>query len=174
MFRPVWIVALGLVGLVAASCSSTSSPPPPSGSEVIDEPPSGQSSSRDPQEAVQAVYDGFWRDSWTLQDQPAGQWPAFLRQVAAEPLVHQLIERTRRDQQAGARLWGRVTPHVRDVRLDGEHAVVRDCQDTSRAGRLESSGAKTTGVARNPVTARLDRTPAGWRVAAVAYPGGAC
>ena len=172
--RPVWIVSLGVLGVVVASCSSAPSPTPPSGSEVIGAPPSGPSSAGGPQEVVRAVYDGFWRDSWTLQDQPAGQWPETLHQVATGPLADQLIERTRGDQQSGARLWGQVTPHVRDVQVDGAHAVVRDCQDTSRAGRLEASGAKKAGVARNPVTARLDRTSAGWRVAAVTYPGGAC
>ena len=172
--RPVWMVTLGLLGVVLASCSSAPPPSPPSGPEVIGDPPSGQSSVGGPQEEVRAVYDGFWRDSWQLQDQPAGQWPTTLHQVATGPLADQLVERTRTDQQAGARLWGRVAPHVRDVQLDGEHAVVRDCQDTSRAGRLDASGAKTAGVPRNPVTARLDHTSAGWRVSAVSYAGGGC
>ncbi len=171
--RLVWMVSLGVLGVAVASCSSTPPPPAPSGSGVIGHPPSGSSGGR-PQEDVRAVYAGFWRDSWALQDRPAGQWPEMLQHVASGPLTGQLIERTRGDEQTGARLWGEVTPHVRDVRIEGEHAVVRDCQDTSRAGRVDTSGAKTAGVPGNPVTARLEHTPAGWRVTAVSYPGGAC
>ena len=174
MMRPVWMVSLGVLGVAVASCSSTPASPPPSGSEVIGAPPPGQSSVGGSQEDVRAAYDGFWQDSWTLQDQPAGQWPETLHQVATGPLADQLAERTRRDHQAGARLWGRVAPHVRDVRIEGEHALISDCQDTSRAGRLDASGAKTAGVPGNPVTARLDHTPAGWRVSAVSYAGGGC
>ena len=171
--RPLWMILLGVLGVAVASCSSTP-PSAPSDSEVMGDPPSGQSPASGPQEDVRAVYEGFWRDSWALQDQPAGQWPAMLRPVAADPLAGQLIERTRGDQQSGARLWGHVVPHVRDVRIEGEHAVVRDCQDTSRAGRLDAAGVTTAGVPRNPVTARLEHTPDGWRVTAVSYPGGAC
>ena len=172
--RPVWMVSLGVVGVAVASCSSAPAPTPPSGPEMIGDPPSGQSSPGEQWEATREVYDRFWRDSWQVQDQPSGQWPATLRQVAHGPLVEQIVERTHQDHHTGARLWGQVTPHVRDVQVDGEHAVVTDCQDSSRAGRLEGSGAKSVGVARNPVTAQVDRTPAGWRVTAVAYPGGAC
>lgn len=172
--RPVWMASLGVLGVAVASCSSTPPPPASSGPGVIGSPPSGSSSVDGPPEDARAVYAGFWRDSWALQDRPAGQWPAMLRHVATDPLAGQLIERTRTDQQSGARLWGEVTPHVRDVRIEGEHVVVRDCQDTSRAGRLEASGVKTAGVPGNPVTARLEHTPAGWRVTAVSYPGGAC
>lgn len=171
--RPVWMVSLGVLGVVA-SCSSPPTPAPPSDSGVIADPPSGQSSAGDPQRAVRTAYDGFWRDSWTLQARPVEQWPATIKRVADGALADQIVERTRHDQRAGARLWGQVTPHVRDVQVDGEHAVVRDCQDSSAAGRLEASGAKTAGVPRNPVTAQLDRTPDGWRVTGVAYRGGEC
>ncbi len=141
---------------------------------MIADPPSGHSSPGGPQDAVRHAYDGFWRNSWHLQTWPVEQRPAAIRQVADGPLADQIVERTHHDQRSGARLWGQVTPHVRDVQLDGERAVVTGCQDTSAAGRLEASGAKTAGVPRNPVTARLDRTSDGWRVTAVAYPGGAC
>ena len=174
MMRPVWMVSLGVVGAAVASCSSPPSPSPESGPEVIADPPADQSSSGEPREAAREAYDRFWRDSWQVQDQPSEQRPATLRRVADGPLVEQIAERTHQDQHAGARLWGQVTPHVRDVQVHGEHAVVTDCQDSSRAGRLEASGAKTVGVARNPVTARVDRTPAGWRVTEMTYPGGAC
>lgn len=172
--RPVWMVSLGVVGVAVASCSSPPSPPSESGPGVIADPPAGQSSPGEPREATREAYDRFWRDSWQVQDQPSEQWPATLRQVADGPLVEQIVERTHHDHRADARLWGHVVPHVRDVQVDGEHAVVTDCQDTSQAGRLEASGATTVGVGRNPVTAQVDRTPAGWRVTAVAYPGGAC
>lgn len=174
LINPVWTVPVVVLAVSLAGCSGLPEPAPAADVPVIAGPPEEVARDPAPQREIREVYGGLWQNSWRLQDQPRAEWGSVLERSAADPLREQLLERKQQDQQTGTRLWGRVTTHIRDIEVRGKGATVLDCQDSSQAGRLEASGAKTVGVARNPVTAQLDRTPAGWRVTAVAYPGGGC
>lgn len=76
----------------------------------------------------------------------------------------------------GITLYGQIQPRISDVRIEGERAVVTDCQDASHSGQADASGQpRTVGLARNPVSGTLHRgTDGEWRMARIDYPGGSC
>lgn len=123
------------------------------------------------------AYVRFWDVSLPVDQLPPDQWRPVLAQVAAEPMLTQLVTGTDWQQEHNLRLYGRVQARVRDVHLDGSQATVRDCQDASKTGQADrtAGSAKTVGVARNPVDATLVRGTDGiWRVSRIRYPQGSC
>lgn len=162
-----------LVGVSLASCAHSGMPParPP---VWIAPPPSDPGSDPSSQPEITGVWNGFWR-SWSVDQAPQAQWRPVLAEVATGPLTDQLVQRKTRDLARGVRLYGQVQPHVSAVQAREDQARVTDCQDASRAGQADLSGhPKTVGVARNLVVGTMVRTPAGWRVSQVDYPGGGC
>lgn len=69
----------------------------------------------------------------------------------------------------GREPWGQVVPHVIDVKVDLDTAVMQDCQDTTQAGLADRSTHKlipgTTGDSRVHLTSNLKRGRDGrWRL----------
>lgn len=173
--RPVRIcAATGMACLVSVplvSCSepekSTARPP-----VSIAAPPTDPVSDPAHHPELTGVWNGFWSQSWLLDQVAQAQWQPVLSGTADGHLTDQLVQHKAADLSRGVRLYGQIQPHVIAVQVRGDQALVADCQDASHAGQADLAGhVKTVGVARNRVLGTVRRTPAGWRVSRVDYPG---
>lgn len=174
--RPFWIATAGLMFLAGVSVASCSQQAPPGQAPVsIAAPPQDPSSAPAAHPEITGVWNRFWSQSWLLDQVPQAQWQPVLSGIADGQLADQLVQHKAADLARGVRLYGRIQPHVTAVDVRGDQALVADCQDASHAGRADLAGnPKTVGVARNRVFGTVVRTPAGWRVSRVHYPGGGC
>lgn len=172
-------VVLGSVALGVSGCGAGSHAPAGSLGSGAPLPgisvPGGPGVS--PQEAVRTTYERFWRDTWHLDKEVAGQQKQVVDQVAVEPERSILLQGAQWHQAQGVTLYGDPVERVTDVTVRGDQATVADCQDGSKAGQADarSGQPKNVGVARNPVVATLTRGTDGvWRVSQIRYPGGEC
>jgi hypothetical protein len=140
--------------------------------------PSAASSTEPPVEAdVLAQYAGFWTVIVPASRARADRRRAIVAQYATDPELSRLLRGLVAAEMVGEGQYGAAVPHARVVSVRGSVAMVRDCQDASRAGRISLKTGKpiTRGVARNPVKASLARDVDGrWRVSTVEFTGGTC
>ncbi|GAB3671459.1 hypothetical protein GCM10027597_04460 [Saccharopolyspora tripterygii] len=164
------VIAGCVAGAVAGACSSTPPAAPPAGE--IAAPPAQPSENA----AIEGVYREFWSVSWVSSAEPDQGWEQRLRAVATAELSEQVATRARQQRTQGVRLYGAVTPRITGARLEGDRAVVTDCQDGSQAGLADSATGqpRNVGPSRNAVSATMAREAGGWRVAKIEYPGGGC
>ncbi|MEV4731896.1 hypothetical protein [Saccharopolyspora sp. NPDC049426] len=164
------MIAACVAGAVTGACSST----PPSAPPVseIAAPPAQPSENA----AIEGVYREFWSVSWVSSAETDQGWEQRLRAVATAELSEQVATRARQQRTQGVRLYGSVTPRITGTRIEGDRAVVTDCQDGSQAGLADAATGqpRNVGPSRNAVSATLSRESGGWRVAKIEYPGGEC
>ena len=160
--------------VLAGGCGSAA--PPAADEPAIEPPPSPHAHLGGDETVVRQAYERFWQVSQAVPHLPPDRQRLELAAVAAEPLAERMAGALAAQRTRDVTVYGTVTPRISDVRLDGDTAVVRDCQDASRSGQADGSGRpRTVGLARNPVSATVQRSADGaWRVADVAYPGGSC
>jgi hypothetical protein len=131
----------------------------------------------DPTADVDNAYTQFWSVTWTVGTLPPDQWRPRLQQVAADPVLTQLVNGAQAHHDQDISLYGNVIPHVSNVQVSGDQATVTDCQDDSHAGQADAAtGAqKTVGVVRTPIRGTLQLGPSNhWRVTRIDYLGGTC
>lgn len=164
------MIAACVAGAVTGACSST--PPSALPAGEIAAPPAQSSENA----AIEGVYREFWSVSWVSSAEPDQGWEQRLRAVATAELSEQVATRARQQRTQGVRLYGAVTPRITGARLEGDRAVVTDCQDGSQAGLADSATGqpRNVGPSRNAVSATMAREAGGWRVAKIEYPGGGC
>lgn len=170
----------GVVALcMAATACTPNSPGEPgrqSGADVS--LPSGTSApAPNDRSAVEHAYVRFWELAGTLDRVPEAERHARLGEWAVDPELSRAVDGLKRLQEQSIGFYGTPTARVSGIDVNGGTAVLRDCQDASQSGQVDTrTGArKTVGVARNPVTATLLRGADGaWRVSEIGYPGGDC
>lgn len=149
-------VTVGAVTLVFGACAShqaaspafapTLAPPP----QVID-----------PAAAVDDAYAQFWTLTWSVDTVPPDQWRPRLQQVAADPVLTQLVNGAQLHHDQGITLYGTVNPHIQSVMINSQQADLVDCQDGSSSGQADARTGmpKTVGIPRNPIHATLQLGP---------------
>lgn len=131
----------------------------------------------DPTAAVEIAYTQFWMVTWSIGTLPPEQWRPRLEQVAADPVLTQLVNGAQLHHDQGISLYGTVIAHLSNTQVTGDHATVTDCQDDSHAGQADTAtGAPiTVGVARTPIHGTVQLGPSSqWRVTTIDYIGGTC
>lgn len=167
-------MVLGLLA-TAAVISACAHPAPPAATEPpIGAPPAAQPAPEE--EGVRQAYERFWEVSQAVPHHPPAQQRRELSEIAVEPLAERMAGNLAAQRAKGITLYGAIIPRISGIRIDGDTAVVTDCQDTSRSGQADASGRpRTVGVARNPVTTTLHREASGaWKAAEITYPSGSC
>jgi len=162
---------------------STVSPPSsaPSSPTPGVEPPTPAPSSTDPaaQEAAdRAAIETQWANFWDIYvgivRTPADQRATILDGVSVEPAKSRVLDAASRLEADGLDYYGIVIlrPYSVDIDVDGQKAVLSDCQDQSGYGsQYVGSGKKrTVGVDHNHTQAGFVRGDDGiWRVQNVQY-----
>lgn len=124
-------------------------------------------------EAVWRKFDGLIR---TLESLPADQVNAAVAAVAVEPTHSRMLKENADFRAEGKASYGQTISYISWPQpINGQDtAVLKDCQDGSQAGVLDTkTGNKlTVGTVNTPIRGTLTRTPAGWRVAAAELLGG--
>jgi hypothetical protein len=125
--------------------------------------------------AVEQVWANFWVLHLTLEGTyPPARWPSSVAEVAVDPIKSQVLAASAKDLREGVVGYGAVVPRAYwQQQIAGKStAVMRDCQDDSRAGSMvRKTGRKlTVGVARTSIRAFFVRGGDGkWRVQRIEY-----
>lgn len=139
--------------------------------------PATSTSVQDTTSDIEHAYVEFWTVSnKVVHDDPA-VWSAELAAVAVEPQLTRMLNNLDTLRSRNVAVYGETREHVTKVDVDGAAAIVTECQDASGSGQADARTGekKTVGIARNPVTAHMQRGGDGkWRVSEIAYPGGTC
>lgn len=130
----------------------------------------------DERDSIVAAYERFWTASHQVPHQPESTWDDAMSEVAVDPQLELTLQGMLFQQESGRTSYGEVTSRVSNVEIDGDEAMVIDCQDASKSGQadIETGAKKTVGVERNPVETRMERHDGSWKVAEISYPGGEC
>ncbi|MGW5643681.1 hypothetical protein [Saccharopolyspora sp. NPDC003762] len=127
--------------------------------------------------AIERAYKDFWRVSWVSDGESDSTWENRLREVTVGSFADHIASRVRQKRSEGTGFYGAITPRITDVRVEGNRAVVVDCQDTSHAGQsdLAAGTPRTVGIERNATRATMVQEADGmWRVSQVEFPEGEC
>ncbi|MCK2243699.1 MULTISPECIES: hypothetical protein [unclassified Crossiella] len=168
------VLVPGLV-LVSACTPKNSAVPQPKPSQTSSASP--PSTSTDPSSSIRSAYQEFWQVAAAIDKQPESEWQTRMSAVAADPQLRRTVQGLGLLREQSVVLYGSTTARITNVELAGDRATVQDCQDGSKAGQADAKTGKpkTVGVARNPVTATMQRgTDGRWRVSDVVFGGGAC
>ena len=132
-----------------------------------------------PAEAALRQYRAFWRVLTPVASAPAVRRRSMLSPYTADPELSSLLAGIERDRAAGRVFYGtpRLRPKVTTISVRRRLAVVRDCQDATRAGDKDASTGRllTKGTPRTLVVATLHLQRDGrWRVVFVSFPEQRC
>jgi len=174
---PPSMIAAALVAsvLAAAGCSGgggSGALPSASAGHASPSPSASATTWSSTQQQVIAAYLGFWRALPNAsRADSANNRLALLVPVATDPELSQLIAGLGRQHASGRRLYGTNVPRPLNVEVSGPRAVLRDCQDSHRAGiqDIKTGNRLTVGVARHLVTSVLVLRDSAWKVSTVQY-----
>jgi len=125
--------------------------------------------------AVEVAWASFWTVHLNLEGAyPPAQWHARGAEVAVDPIKAQVLRTSAADLRDGVVGYGAVVPrpYWQQPIAGKTSAVMRDCQDASRAGSMiQKTGQKlTVGVARSNIRAHFVKGGDGkWRVRQIEY-----
>jgi hypothetical protein len=129
---------------------------------------SPSSSATSTEDAIRHSYMQYWAEL-PLAERAGSE--ARSRQLLApyvtDPLLGTVLDNIEKLHARKQASWGSVVVHIQDVQVKGDTAIVRDCQDSSNAGLLDTRSNKKTsrGVPKDPWRATLVRGADGrWRV----------
>jgi hypothetical protein len=125
------------------------------------------------EEQILTQYREFFAVLDTLPDIPADERPGVWREVASDPQYTRSLEGVAAADAAGETFYGAVRANPRVANIGQAAAVVRDCRDSSQAGRLRRSDGKklTVGLPAELAVTQMRRGPDGiWRVAEIVFP----
>lgn len=183
--RRLGAVAVGAAVAVLAVAGCSEDRPTPGASPIASatsrpssSPTSAASPSPTDTAAVLEVYGVFWPVLTTFDRRyPEGQWRVVLGRFSVDPQLSQAIAVAKEQRRNGITLYGQPRPRTPQTRINSKaKATLTDCVDFSRSGQADAKTGqrKTVGLARTRVTLTLSKGPDGWRVSAVAFPGGNC
>jgi hypothetical protein len=123
-------------------------------------------------QSVIAAYTAFWSAGTTAERSSAAEAETLLAPYAAEPYLGHLLAQMTPYRAKHEEAWGYVTPHVTQVTIKGNGALIRDCQDQSHAALADSQTGQvisdTYGSAHTTYVATLTLGADGrWRVTAL-------
>lgn len=134
---------------VLVGCAGPDAAPPPEG--TIAAPPHTPDSTGDGARVTDA-YERFWDVTHSLPHLPGEQRSAELTAVAVERLAATMLQNLTTQQDQGLTPYGETHARISAVQVDGDRAVVTDCQDASRSGQADASGQpRTVGLDRKSV-----------------------
>jgi hypothetical protein len=128
-------------------------------------------------EAILAAYREFFARQSEISAAPKEERRELLEPFTTGPELQRVLGGMFAAEEYGEVGYGQAIVHPTVRRVDGDNAVVTDCQDTSMAGRKKrDSGTITTkGTKDAKVRATLVRGADGqWRVSTVDYPDATC
>ena len=125
-----------------------------------------------PQRQVIGAYTAFWRAlPEASRAKTADSRLGLLIPMTTDPELSQLVAGLGRQRASGRALYGTNVPRPIHVDINGTRAVVRDCQDSHRAGieDVKTGAHLTVGVDRHLVMAVLVLRDSAWKVSTVQY-----
>ena len=144
----------------SATASPSSSPPPSARDQVLSQ------------------YRAFWAHLTQASLVPAAQRSPLLSPYAVDPELSSLLRGMESGDRKGTVFYGQDVPRpsITSLSVAQGLAVIRDCQDSSKAGNaVRRTGRKlTVGVARHLVISTMHLTDGAWRVAFVTYEQSKC
>jgi hypothetical protein len=163
MSSAIMCVFLAGCGVSSAPSSNPSSTEASASNEVANE--------------VKIAYMHFWSVTNDIDVNDSAAWRLALQTVAVEPQLSRMVNNLDSLKSRGIAVYGKNVEYVKKIELNGDLATVSDCQDASKSGQADARTGerKTVGIPRNPVSARMQRSPKGnWMVAEISFPRGTC
>jgi hypothetical protein len=137
--------------------------------------PSVSASPTSAEDAVRQSYTQYWAVLPRAEQEVDGERRRqLLADYAAEPQLGTVLRNIENLHAKNQTSWGYVVVHIQSVQVAGNAATVRDCQDSSNAGLMDSKTGKKTsrGVLKDPLSATLVRgTDERWRISGFSIPG---
>lgn len=137
--------------------------------------PSVSASPASPEDAVRQSYTQYWAVLPRVeQESDEGRRRQLLAPYATEPQLGTVLQNIKNLHAKNQTSWGYVVVHIESVQVTGNTATVKDCQDSSNAGLMDSKTGKKTsrGVSKDPLSATLERgTDERWRISGFSIPG---
>jgi hypothetical protein len=164
--------------LVTASCGGGSSKVAlPSKAITSSALPRATASSEE--ESVKLAYAAFWEASNRALTAPREQVRRVLRDYSTGSYLDFQVRHIVLEQTEHKGPWGKVVLHIKDVKVTGTEATVRDCQDASNAGLADTRTNKLIPGTRGPklrnLAAQLTQGSDGrWRVSDLKQFGNGC
>jgi len=120
-------------------------------------------------DAVKAAYTTFWDASDRALAGPPEQIRSSLRDYSTGSYLDFQVRELVLQQAEHKGPWGKVVLHIRNIRIKGAKATVRDCQDASHAGLADTRTHKlipgTRGTKGRNLQAQLTQGGDGrWRI----------
>ena len=150
---------------------------PPASTPAVTQPSPAPSEGSAEEQAVLAQYRKFFEIQEGLHLTAPNERAAVWAQVATEPSYTRTLGGIAAADAAGETFFGERTIDPAIESIEGSTATVRDCQDTSRRGRMnKATGVKVViGRPNAPVIITMLRGPDGiWRVSEADYRSDTC
>jgi hypothetical protein len=181
--RPVVVCGAMVVLVLTGACTSDPregldlQTPPAASTPTAQEPGESPTPSPSPTETVSAQeqeildqYRGFYKALDQARREPE-RASEILAPYAAGEQLEQASSSILGAAMAGQEPYGEVVLHPEVARIDGDTAVVEDCQDTSGSGLTQNGRPVTVGYEEDSVLTTLIRGEDNqWRVVATEYP----
>lgn len=158
-------------GTAAPSSSSTPSPPGSTDAPATPSSPAAASESPDAQ-AILSQYRAFFGALTPASKVAEGARYEQMKTLAVDPALRRVMGGMAASDAAGEVGYGETVVHPKLTSVQGDTAVLTDCQDGSQSGRMKAStGEKTTvGTDHDFANVTMKRGADGaWRVATVEY-----
>jgi hypothetical protein len=137
--------------------------------------PRVSSSPTSAEDAVRQSYTQYWAVLPQAEQTPdEARRRQLLAAYATEPQLGTVLRNIKNLHTKNQTSWGYVVVHIESVQVNGDTATVRDCQDSSNAGLMDTKTGKKTsrGVPKDPLSATLQRgTDERWRINGFSIPG---
>jgi hypothetical protein len=162
------------LSLTAVGCT-VAAQPPSAPEQLPPQAPTTRPTGAQPE--VEAAYRRFWQVAQTLDQHPESTWRPLLSQVAADPLLTDVLDGLHASTAAGYRQWGSLVLRPTIAELTATRATIVDCQDGSHSGELDTATGLATNVgqSRTAITATLAKDATGhWRVTTARYLSAQC
>lgn len=126
------------------------------------------------EDAVRQSYSRYWAVLPEAEHAAEERRRQLLASYATNPQLSTLLRNIKNLHTKHQTSWGYAVVHIESVRVKAGEATVRDCQDSSHAGLMDTrTGKKTSlGVPKDPLSATLVRgTDGQWRINGFSAPG---
>lgn len=162
-----------LVTLIVTGCGGTTTPTSlPARVSPASPTASASVATTPPAQQVTGAYTTFSELGGIAERSTPAQARAMLAPYVAEPYLDHLLAAVATYRARNKEAWGHVVPHITQVTVNGDGALVRDCQDDSHAALADSRSGTvlphSAGSTRTNIVATLTRGSDGrWRLTAL-------
>lgn len=159
-----------LVTLTAVGCGASSTPA--SLPSKAPSPTPSPTPTKTAQQQVIAAFDEFWQAGAAAQRSAPTAARTMLAPLVAEPYLDHLLTQMNPYRARHQQAWGYVIPHVTQIDVNADRALLHDCQDESHAALADSNTGQvipgTYGSSHVSYVATLGRGADGhWRMTAM-------